>query len=78
MPNIRPFGGKRPVIHPGAWIDPTALVIGDVTIGRDSSIWPMAVLRGDVHRIRIGAGGRRAGCSTAAATKPVSCGPGGR
>jgi len=54
MPNIRPFGGKRPAIHSSAWIDPTALVIGDVTIGPDSSAWPMAVLRGDVHRIRIG------------------------
>jgi carbonic anhydrase/acetyltransferase-like protein (isoleucine patch superfamily) len=54
MSNIRPFGGNRPSIHRSAWIDPTALVIGDVSIGPDSSVWPMAVVRGDVHRIRIG------------------------
>ena len=54
MSNIRSFGGKQPVVDPGAWIDPAALVIGDVSIGRDSSVWPMAVVRGDVHRIRIG------------------------
>lgn len=55
MSNIRPFGGKRPAIDPGVWIDPTALVIGEVSIGGDSSVWPMAVVRGDVQRIRIGA-----------------------
>ena len=54
MSNIRPFGGKRPAIDPSAWIDPTALVIGEVAIGGDSSVWPMAVVRGDVQRIRIG------------------------
>lgn len=54
MSNIRPFGGNRPAIDSGVWIDPTALVIGNVAIGRDSSVWPMAVVRGDVHRIRIG------------------------
>jgi carbonic anhydrase/acetyltransferase-like protein (isoleucine patch superfamily) len=54
MSNVRPFGGKRPAIDPGVWIDPTALVIGEVVIGRDSSVWPMAVIRGDVQRIRIG------------------------
>ena len=55
MSNIRPFGGRWPAIDPGAWIDPAALVIGEVIIGRDSSVWPMAVVRGDVQRIRIGA-----------------------
>ncbi len=55
MSNIRPFGGKRPAIDPSVWIDPTALVIGEVAIGRGSSVWPMAVVRGDVQRIRIGA-----------------------
>ena len=37
------------------FVDPTALVVGQVCIGDDSSIWPMAVLRGDVHAIEIGA-----------------------
>ena len=54
MSNIQSFEGKRPQIDPSVWIDPTALVIGDVTIGPDSSIWPMAVIRGDIHHIRIG------------------------
>lgn len=37
------------------YVDPAAVVIGRVTIGEDSSIWPTAVLRGDVHEIRVGA-----------------------
>ncbi len=54
MNNIRPFEGKSPLIHNGAWIDPSALVIGDVEVGPDSSLWPMVVARGDVQGIRIG------------------------
>ncbi len=52
---IRAFGGTNPTIHPNAFIDETALVIGDVSIGDDCSIWPMSVVRGDIHRIEIGA-----------------------
>jgi carbonic anhydrase/acetyltransferase-like protein (isoleucine patch superfamily) len=44
-----------PRIADSAYVDPAAIVIGDVEIGADSSIWPSAVVRGDVHRIRIGA-----------------------
>lgn len=44
---IIPFGGKRPKIHPSAFVAPTAVLIGDVTVGEDSSIWFGAVLRGD-------------------------------
>jgi carbonic anhydrase/acetyltransferase-like protein (isoleucine patch superfamily) len=55
MPNIRPFRGQLPRIAEGVWVDDTALVIGDVTIGRDSSLWPYAVARGDINRITIGA-----------------------
>jgi len=51
----RPYRGVHPTLEDGAWIDPTALVIGDVELGQDVSIWPMAVLRGDVNLIRIGA-----------------------
>jgi carbonic anhydrase/acetyltransferase-like protein (isoleucine patch superfamily) len=51
---IRSFQGKSPQIAPSVWIDPTAVLIGDVTIGERSSIWPNAVLRGDVHKITIG------------------------
>lgn len=51
---IRPFQGTLPQIHPTVWVDPTATVIGHVTIGPRSSVWPNAVLRGDVNNISIG------------------------
>lgn len=51
---IRPFEGIYPYIAPTAYVDDTALVIGQVTIGRDASIWPMAVVRGDVNAIVVG------------------------
>jgi carbonic anhydrase/acetyltransferase-like protein (isoleucine patch superfamily) len=54
MSNIRPFAGLTPHIAADAWIDDTAVVIGDVEIGPRSSIWPFTVVRGDIHRIRIG------------------------
>lgn len=56
MPQIIPFGGKTPRIHPSAFIAPTAVLIGDVEVGEESSIWFGAVLRGDHpdHGIRIG------------------------
>lgn len=55
MPNIRPFAGVAPEIAADAWIDESAVVIGDVHVGARSSIWPGAVIRGDIHAIRIGA-----------------------
>src|SRR6266849_3459705 len=54
-PDILPHRGKRPQIAGSAWIDPAAVIIGDVVIGEDSSVWPCSVIRGDVHYIRIGA-----------------------
>jgi len=51
---IRKFQDKTPIIDDSAYIDDTALVIGDVEIGANSSVWPMTVIRGDVHSIRIG------------------------
>ncbi|MGB7848316.1 MAG: gamma carbonic anhydrase family protein [Candidatus Acidiferrum sp.] len=54
MPDIRPYRGKFPQIAASAYIDPAAVIIGDVAIGEDSSVWPMSVVRGDVHFIRIG------------------------
>ena len=53
--NIRRYRDCRPVIGQRVWIDPAAVVIGRVTIGDDASIWPGAVLRGDVNYIEIGA-----------------------
>jgi len=46
---------KVPQIGNGVYIDPQSAVIGDVTLGDDCSVWPMAVVRGDMHRIQIGA-----------------------
>jgi carbonic anhydrase/acetyltransferase-like protein (isoleucine patch superfamily) len=43
-----------PRVHPTAYIDDSAQVIGDVEIGDESSVWMAVVIRGDVHRIRIG------------------------
>ncbi len=51
---IRPYQTIQPKISPGVFIDESALVIGDVEIGNDSSVWPMVVIRGDVHCIKIG------------------------
>jgi carbonic anhydrase/acetyltransferase-like protein (isoleucine patch superfamily) len=55
QPDIRPYKEKRPQIAASAYIDPAAVIIGDVVIGEDSSVWPCSVVRGDVHYIRIGA-----------------------
>lgn len=52
---IRGFEGKTPQLGDGAWVDPSAQVIGDVVIGAESSVWPLVTIRGDVHAIRIGA-----------------------
>jgi gamma-carbonic anhydrase len=52
---IRSYRTRTPKIAKSAYVDPQAVVIGDVTIGEDSSVWPCAVIRGDVHYIRIGA-----------------------
>lgn len=52
---VRSFLGKSPHIAESAYVDETAVVIGDVKIAEDASIWPMAVLRGDDQQIIIGA-----------------------
>ena len=53
--SIRKYNTISPVIAAGAWVDEAAVVIGDVTIAADVSLWPMVVARGDVNWIRIGA-----------------------
>ncbi|MCU1229533.1 MAG: hypothetical protein JWO97_2417 [Acidobacteria bacterium] len=52
---IRPFEGKSPRLGPRVFVAENATLIGDVELGDDSSIWFGTVLRGDVHRIRVGA-----------------------
>lgn len=51
-----PHHGVRPACHPSVFVADVAMVIGDVEIGEDSSVWFHAVVRGDIHRIRIGRG----------------------
>ena len=51
---IRKFRGTSPTVAPSAYVDPAANVIGMVTIGARSSIWPGATLRGDIEPITVG------------------------
>lgn len=51
---IRNFKDKKPEIHPSTFVDESALVLGEVKIGKNCSIWPMTVVRGDVNTIQIG------------------------
>jgi carbonic anhydrase/acetyltransferase-like protein (isoleucine patch superfamily) len=53
--SVRSFEQYTPLVHPTAYVDQSAVVIGDVEIGEDSSVWPLCVIRGDIQRIRIGA-----------------------
>jgi carbonic anhydrase/acetyltransferase-like protein (isoleucine patch superfamily) len=50
------LSGKRPKVHPDAYIAPTAVLIGDVEVGAGASVWFGAVLRGDEAAIKIGEG----------------------
>ena len=51
---LRPYRGLLPKVHPTAFVDDSAQVIGDVEIGAESSVWMTVVVRGDVNFIRIG------------------------
>ncbi len=51
---VRAFQGINPTLGKAVYVDPKALVLGDVHLGDDCSVWPCTVIRGDVHRIRIG------------------------
>ncbi|MEQ1638809.1 MAG: gamma carbonic anhydrase family protein [Methylococcales bacterium] len=53
---IRNYKDKYPIIGQSVYIDDSAQVIGDVTLGDDVSVWPTTVIRGDVEKITIGAG----------------------
>ena len=52
--SVAPFNNIHPELAPGAWVHPRATVIGDVKLGKSSSVWPGAVVRGDVNHIHIG------------------------
>ena len=51
---LRNYGEARPRLHPTVWVAPGGVVVGDVEIGEDSSVFYGAVLRGDVAEIRVG------------------------
>jgi carbonic anhydrase/acetyltransferase-like protein (isoleucine patch superfamily) len=55
MNPLRSYKGVAPVVGDRVYVDPAASVIGDVVLAEDVSIWPGAVLRGDVNHIRVGA-----------------------
>jgi len=54
--SLRPYDGKRPVIGDNCYLDETCVIIGDVELADSVSVWPQAVIRGDVNSIRIGEG----------------------
>ena len=53
--SLRSFQGKIPDVGQRVLIDPSAVVLGEVTLEDDVSVWPQVAIRGDMHRIRVGA-----------------------
>src|ERR1700674_2573639 len=68
---LRGFRDAFPRVHPTAFIDDSAQVIGDVEIGEESSVWMSVVIRGDLHPIRIG---RRSNIQDGTMIHPVTIG----
>ena len=60
---IRPYKGISPTIPASCYVDESAQIIGDVVLGEHASVWMNAVVRGDVHEIRIGANSNIQDCS---------------
>ena len=60
---IRSYQGKTPIIPASCYVDVSAQLIGDVTLGENASIWMNAVLRGDVHSIHIGSNSNVQDCT---------------
>jgi carbonic anhydrase/acetyltransferase-like protein (isoleucine patch superfamily) len=60
---IRSYQGRLPLIPASCYVDPSAQLIGDVTLGERSSVWMNAVLRGDVHSIRVGSNSNVQDCA---------------
>lgn len=60
---IRSYQGHAPKIPASCYVDQSAQVLGDVTLGEHSSVWMNAVLRGDVHSIRVGANSNVQDCA---------------
>ena len=60
---IRSYQGRMPTIPASCYVDQSAQVLGDVTLGENTSVWMNAVLRGDVHSIRVGANSNVQDCA---------------
>ncbi len=60
---IRSYQGRLPQVPASCYVDPSAQIIGDVTLGERSSVWMNAVLRGDVHSIRVGSNSNIQDCA---------------
>lgn len=75
--NVRPWLNHWPQLGQRVYVDPAASVIGAVTLGDDTSIWPMAALRGDVNVIRVGARTSIQDCSVLHGTHDGPYSPGG-
>ena len=75
---MRAYCGKRPRVAASAYIDPSAVVIGDVEIAEDASLWPLCVARGDVHTLTIGKGTNIQDLTMLHATHDSKYTPGGR
>src|ERR1700694_3000035 len=63
QPMLRAYQGISPTIPASCYVDLSAQVIGDVVLGEHSSIWMNAVVRGDVHSIRIGSNSNIQDCA---------------
>ncbi len=75
--NIRHYKNIQPEIADSVFIDEAAVVIGDVVIGKESSVWPMVAIRGDVNHIRIGERTNIQDGCVLHVTHPGAYGPGG-
>ncbi|MEH6652096.1 MAG: gamma carbonic anhydrase family protein [Motiliproteus sp.] len=73
----RQFDGIAPRVDESVYVDPTAVVIGDVVLEKDVSIWPLTVVRGDVNSIRISAGSNIQDGSILHVTSPSKANPEG-
>ena len=74
---VRSFSGYQPRLGERVWVDPSAQVIGDVTMGNDCSVWPAAVIRGDMHFIELGARCSVQDCAVLHITHDSEFNPGG-
>ncbi len=75
--SLRPYLGISPTLGQRVFIDPSAVVIGNVSLGDDVSVWPTAVIRGDVNTISVGARTSVQDGSVLHVTSPNPAYPGG-